>query len=427
MALAPKNFFQKMLINRWLLWILAAPLFVLLVITTFQYSQIEREYEGKAVRTGSLLVSHETLNKARVLNDFEAFYIVGRLYREGDILKAYNNEYLLQSQERFTSTTTFMPWAYPPYLTALTPLLPLFGLPVSYFLFTFTSMIIYFFVALYFRGEVAGGMILAVYPALVLNVRLGQNGFLTGALVGLFLFLFIERRRGAGLPLGMMAIKPHLGIALGLVALLNRQWRALLIACVSVAAASAAATLALGAGVWPAFFFGVRDAGGYLEHGLYPLYRMSSVYAGVRSFGALPEVAMVVHAAVAIISLSALTIAALSKLPVSRLAALAATVTVLISPYNYDYDLACLGFALGLVLRDLLARLSFLETIGFYICAWVATGSGLAQHFAAVLFAGTTEHPHGSPLNWSFQSAGIVVCLLWAIAALKREPRPSAV
>ena len=49
-----------------------------------------------------------------------------------------------------------------------------------------------------------------LFPAMAITIGCGQNGFLTGALIGL-VCLNVERRQLlAGLALGAMVIKPHL-------------------------------------------------------------------------------------------------------------------------------------------------------------------------------------------------------------------------
>ena len=59
--------------------------------------------------------------------------------------------------------------------------------------------------------------------------------------------------------------------------------------------------------------------------------------------------------------------------------------------------------------------------MAFYVLAWIGTGAGLVQHFNAVLVAGTTEHPHGSPLNWSFQAAGLIAAAVLVATILTRR------
>lgn len=413
---------QRLLVNRWLAWVLAAPLLALAAMTALQYRTIESETEGNLGKAGSMLVAGAQVQHERILNDYEDFYIVGRLLREGDIVSAYDNDDLTAAQERFTGTSTFMPWAYPPPLTALVGLLPLAGLAGSYMLFIVGTLALYLWSLARYDWRMAGAGLLAVYPALLLNIRLGQNGLLSGALIGLALLGLARGHASAGVPMGLMVFKPHLTAAFGLLALLQRRWTALAIAAALGIAACIAATVVLGWRVWPAFFAGVSDAGGYLREGMYPLYRMSSIYAGVRSFGAAPHSAMAIHILGAAAVLGLLALAWKRQVATRRLSALACLATVLVSPYNYDYDTACLAIAVILVLPEILARARAGEIMAFYVLCWIGTGSGLAQHMRSVLIAGTTDHAHGTSLNWSLQAGGLLAAAAFAALILARKP-----
>jgi hypothetical protein len=418
---------HRLLVNDWLAWLLVLPLLGMIALTTAQYRGIERETGERLGQSGSLLVADASVRNARILNDYEDFYVVGRLFREGDIIAAYDNDYLTAAQARFTGSTTFMPWAYPPPLTALVPLLPKLGLSWSYLVFMALTLVLYLWSLVGYGPRLVGAAMLAVFPALVLVVRLGQNGMLTGALIAFFLLALSRDRKAAGLPLGLMAIKPHLGVALGLLALLQRRWTVLGIAVAVVLASCAMATMVLGMRVWPAFFSGVAAAGGYLREGLFPLYRMSSVYAALRSFGALPHTAMAVHILAAVLALGLVFLAWRKGMRRNRLLALTCFATLFVSPYNYDYDLACLAAAVALILPEFLARARTGEIVAFYGLAWIGTGAGLVQHFNAVLLAGTTVHAHGSPLNWSVQAAGLIAAALLVATILRRRQTMSVV
>lgn len=412
--------YRRLLVNRLLGWALVVPLTLMIALTSWQYVGIEAHQNAGVKPDASLLIAGGTAAKQRVLNDYEDFYIIGRLYREGEILRAYDNDYLMASQRRFTGAETFMPWAYPPQMTALAPLLPLVGMGWSFLLFMGGTLALYFAVLCRVDARHAGAALLAIYPALVLNARLGQNGFLTGALIGMVLLGLRARKDSAGVPLGLMLIKPHMGVAIGLVTLMERRWRMLAIGIAVVVLSSIAATLMLGLAVWPAFLGGVQDAGGFLRQGLFPLYRMSSVYAGVRSFGLSSELSFAVHIGAAILAVGLLVLAHIRKLPTNRLLALTALVSIAISPYNYDYDFGCLAVALCFILPELLERIRFGELVLFYAFCWIGSGAGLLQHFRASLIEGVINHPQGSSLNWSFQAIGVIAALLLAVWILRR-------
>lgn len=411
----------RLLLNRWLGAVLVAGLALLIGATALQYRHLEQETRAGQGAHAAMLIGGGKMARTRILNDYEDFYIVGELYAEGNILRAYDNDYLLAAQQRLAGGQTFMPWAYPPQVTALVPVLPHLGLGLSFLLFMGGTLAVYVAVLAGFGDRYVGASLLAIYPALLLDARLGQNGFLSGALIGLFLLAFRARSTLAGVPLGLMAIKPHMGVIIGLLALLKGRFRTLALAVVIVAVTSLAATLMLGTGVWPVFLGGAKMAGVFLSQGAFPLYRMSSIYAGLRSFGLSPSMAMAGHALGALVAVALVVRAHLAGWAINRQLALGAVMTLFVSPYNYDYDFACLAFALSLVLPELMARMRGWELAAFYALCWIGSGAGMAQHYRAVLMYGTTQHPQGSSLNWSLQALGVLSATALVAAILRRK------
>jgi hypothetical protein len=132
----PSTGLRRLLVNGWLGWLMLAGLALLIALTAMQYQKVDAAaHAGHGAQAGMLIGGGKVPNQ-RILNDFEDFYIVGQLYPEGTILKAYDNDYLLAAQQRLAGAQTFMPWAYPPPMTALMPILPHLGLALSYLLFT---------------------------------------------------------------------------------------------------------------------------------------------------------------------------------------------------------------------------------------------------------------------------------------------------
>ena len=75
--------YNRLLVNRLLGWLLLAPLVLLLATTAVQYHRIEK-HAGK-YPSGSMLIEHEAVAGKRILNDYDDFYVVGRLYRDGPL------------------------------------------------------------------------------------------------------------------------------------------------------------------------------------------------------------------------------------------------------------------------------------------------------------------------------------------------------
>jgi Glycosyltransferase family 87 len=273
------------------------------------------------------------------LVDFDAFYLVGQMVWRGEIEKAYYFATMAQAQKDFTGSQSFMSWTYPPQFDLLVALLALLPLGVAYSLFTAGTLVAYLMTLRRLGGESFAPVLIVLFPAICITIACGQNGFLTATLIGLTCLGFQRRRALAGLPLGLMIIKPHLAIAFAVYTLVTRRWSTALVAIATVVTTSALATILLGPEVWLAFLGGMREARIFLEHGYYPLFRMISPYAALHSFGFPAMIAIAAQVLVAAFSLSVVCLAVYRRLEFRQSLGLTAIASLLISPYAYDYDL----------------------------------------------------------------------------------------
>lgn len=365
----------------------------------------------------------ELLGLAKELTDFDAFHIAGTLAGEGRVAEAYDASAMLKVQEQASATSSFMPWTYPPPFTLLMDMLARLPVGAAYVLFALASAGLYVSVLRRIAGEWCVPVLIVLLPIVMLNLRTGQNGFLVAGLIGAFLLAWRDKRVVAGLPLGLLIVKPHLAVGVGLMALFGRRWDVVGLAAGVVVAAAGLATLAYGFVVWSAFLGAVREAGAFLAEGYYPMYRMTSVYATLLTFGLPSGAAMAGHAAVALAAVAALVWTALARMEFARRAALVCVLSLFVSPYNYDYDLAILGIALGFILPDLAARASGAALGGLLALAWVTGGYGIALN---ALEPGKSAGglPGGAGV---FAAAGVLLVTLCAATAwLLRMPRHGA-
>ena len=114
-----------------------------------------------------------------------------------------------------------------------------------------------------------------------------------------------------------------------------------------------AATAAFGPGVWIAFLGSVAEAQNYLEKAAYPMHRMVSVYAVLRSLGTAPDTAFAVQMAVGLAAVAATIAIALKRTPQREALGLTLFLGLFVSPYACDYDLPLMGVALALLLPAL--------------------------------------------------------------------------
>lgn len=354
----------------------------------------------------------ELLGQKKVLTDFDAFHLAGRLALEGRVSEAYHALSMFAAQMEIAGTAAFMPWTYPPPFTLA--MQGLAGLPIgaAFLAFALGSFAFYIWVLRRIAGPWLPGVVMAVAPAILLNLRTGQNGFLIAGLIGAFLLAFRDNRRVAGLPLGLLIIKPHLAVAVGLIVLLRRRWAVAVIAGTVGLALLAISTAVYGLGIWLDFRDAVGEASRFLAAGYYPLFRMNSVYAAAHSLGAAPAAAMALQAASAVVSLGILGLACIKGLAFNRLAALACAATVCVSPYGYDYDLTVLGVGIAFIFPELVARGTPRQFMSWFALTWLACGYGLAWS--------TAMHDDGTGVALDASNAGLsfTAPVLWLLFGL---------
>ncbi|UPK38659.1 DUF2029 domain-containing protein [Bradyrhizobium sp. 186] len=322
--------------------------------------------------------------QVRELSDFDAFYIIAQQVWRGQLDLVYRFETLIKLQaEASNGATSFMPWTYPPQFDLLVAPFALLPAGFAYLLFITATLTIYLVTLRAIAGKNFAQIMVVMFPALAITVGCGQNGFLTGALIGLAC-LNVERRQVlAGLALGAMVIKPHLAIAAGVYILATRRWVALATATMVVLASSLVCTLVFGWQIWAAWLGAIRESAIFLEHGLYPLFRMISAYAALGRAGFPPTFAFWAQAIAACFALFAVVLAVwlgdARKMSSTFALGITAMVSVMISPYAYDYDLPMVGIGLALLLPDIAKVASARERSVIYGLILLAGAYGMLQ------------------------------------------------
>lgn len=318
-----------------------------------------------------------------VLVDFDAFYITGQLARDGRAAEAHDVAVMAAIQHDLVGQQGFMPWTYPPQFDLVTLALPLMPRGIAYGLFTALTLAGYLWALARLAGAQFPVVLLALAPPITVTAMIGQNAFLTGGMMALFCLLTLRGRGAAGWALGLLVIKPHLGVGLGVQALAARRWGVLARALAVVAASSLLATLVFGPDIWRAFLDGVEQAGSALGTQFYPLYRMTSVYAALVTLGVPPDAALWLQIGAGLAACAAVNWAVARGAPLRVSLALACFASALVSPYLYDYDMTITGAGLALIAADVRARASTVEQILLLALVWVAGGWGMIHALAS--------------------------------------------
>ena len=193
-------------------------------------------------------------------------------------------------------------------------------------------------------------LVLAAFPAVLLTITHGQTSFLAAALLGGGVWLAASGRKGwAGVLFGLAIIKPQFGLLIPLALLAAGEWRVILAAATTALGFAAAATLAFGAEIWPAWYAASGAAQGAMAGGAIGFAKMQSVFAAARLAGAGTGLAYALQGAAAV-ACAALTAHLFWRRGLTRESGAALLVAALLTtPFVLDYDLLLLAFPLAVL------------------------------------------------------------------------------
>ncbi len=189
-------------------------------------------------------------------------------------------------------------------------------------------------------------------PAFFANALVGQNGFLTAALMGSSL-LFLERRPIlSGIFLGLLTYKPQFGILFPIVLLAGGYWRALASATVTAALTIAVSWALFGTQTYLAFLhFLPGTSQAILGHGGEDWHKMQSIYALARLFGASDASAWIAQGITVAACIAGSIWLWRQKVPFAIKATGLPVAAMLATPYLHMYDFPLLAVSLAFLFR----------------------------------------------------------------------------
>jgi len=302
--------------------------------------------------------------------DFVSFWTAGRLALQGHAADAYREVPLFFQQVALhhdPDDWAYLAFFYPPYFLLLCTgfaLLPYFPALCLWLVVTCAgyAAALRAMVPKTLRERESVWLLFLGYPAVMINAGFGQNGFLSTALLG-GAAVWLERQPVlAGLCLGCLSYKPQLGIVVPLALAVAGRWRAFAAAATTVLVLAAAATLAFGTAIWPAFMADMAEAHHNWMDAYNPLYLRFwiTVFGAVRLHDGALALAYVLQTATSLVAILMLVRAIRSRPPDARsgraeIAAIAACIPFC-SPFMLEYDLVILAvpmiWLLGEALRD---------------------------------------------------------------------------
>jgi len=319
-----------------------------------------------------------------------------------------------REQQIFGEATPFYGWHYPPFFLFAAAALALMPYGIALAVWQAVTLGLYLLtIRAIVRSALqdnltfqrADWILLALaFPAVLINVGHGQNGFLTAALLGAALLQLDRRPILAGILFGLLAYKPQFGLLIPVVLAASGRWRSFVAAAGTVVLLALATTFAFGPHVWQAFLDSTRFTRVVaLEQGDTGWYKIQSLFAWARMWGASVTVAYALQGTLIVALGAALIWLWRNTAPYPLKAAALCLAAILATPYTFDYDMMVLAPAIAFVAVDGLAR-------GFG--PWEKTA--LAALWLAPLVARSVAHVTLIPL-------GVPIMLAIFILLLRRS------
>ena len=291
--------------------------------------------------------------------DFINVWAAGRLVLDGVPAQAYDWE--IQKQVEVAKLgqgfVGYFAWHYPPPFLFVASMLAQLPYQVAFIGWVVVSFLPFLVAMRAIVGRNFGYLLALAIPMAFINALVGQNGFLTAALIGGTLYLIPIRPVLAGICLGLLTYKPQYGLLFPIVLIAAGHWRVFISAGVTALVLATASWLAFGIESWLAFFHWMpRFSQAFLTEGQAPWWKMQSIFSLVRYLGGSEPLGWafqwVLTASVAVV----LALMWRSRVPYTLKAAALAAGALLTTPYLFMYDMMVLAIAVAFLVRIGLER-----------------------------------------------------------------------
>ncbi len=285
-----------------------------------------------------------------VASDFTMFWIASGLILDGDAAAVYDWPRMMAAEHALVpGMSGALGWSYPPIFMLY--VLPLALVPFlwSYALWCAASFAAMAGVIRRIAPARQTIWLLLGFPATLICIGHGQNGFVTAALFGGALTLMNKRPVVAGVLIGLLAYKPQFGLLIPLALLAGRQWTAFAAAAATTVALVAATAALFGPETWLAFWNNLAVINRTMAAGHVPILKMTSLFATLRVHGVDAGVAYGLHVALAVAVAAIVAWVWHRRRATAGSAAVLVVGALLVSPHVYDYDLPVLAVAIAFI------------------------------------------------------------------------------
>ena len=293
-------------------------------------------------------------NSLGIPTDFVNVWAAGRLAIEGHAAQAWDWD--IQRQVELALLKQDFPgyfaWHYPPPFLFVASLLAQFPYAFAFIGWVSVSFLPYLAVMHAIVGRAFGLVLGVAFPVVLNNALVGQNGFLTAALIGGTLYLIPVRPMLAGICLGLLSYKPQYGLLFPLVLIAASQWTVFFTATAVTLGMVMVSWLAFGTESWQAFFHWMPVfSQAFLVEGKATWWKLQSLFSLVRFFGGSEQLAWALQWILSTTVAVVLAVMWRSRISYALKAAALATGTLLITPYLFMYDMMVLAIPVAILIR----------------------------------------------------------------------------
>jgi len=278
--------------------------------------------------------------------DFLSFWTVGRmLIGRRDIYD--QSAHIAAQQAYFTQADGFTAFFYPPtFLPFCWPLGLLDYFPALALWLVVTGALFVLAVTAWLRRfpvAAPAWLLIAAFPATLIQVTHGQTAFLSAGLLLLGALWVRERPIFSGVLFGLATVKPQFGLLVPLVLVLTGEWRVIAAAAATALALTVASAVLFGAGLWHEWYTLTRAAQTAMDAGTVGYAKMVSPFAGLMLLGVPSGLSYALQGLISAVVAAMLAQASWRRRYTAELGALMLVGAVLVTPFVLDYDMLLLA------------------------------------------------------------------------------------
>ena len=291
-----------------------------------------------------------------VVNDFIVFWVAAHLAMKGAVLAAYDaqREHAAELAAIGHTYHQVLGWSYPPLFLLIVILPAQLPYVSAFILWCGTTLGLYALTITAIAKRAVAFVVACAMPWALVEFMLGQNGFLTAAVIGTALLQLEKRPYISGLLLGFLSYKPQFGILFPLALAAGGYWRTFGWAALFTLVWNGLAGAIFGFDTYVAFLHALSNAADtHLVHSDLGWNKLQSVYGFARELGASGAAAWAIQALVSAVASLTVVVGWKSRsTPFELKAALLPIAILLATPYVLYYDVPVLAVAGAFLFRQ---------------------------------------------------------------------------